>query len=110
MGFCFRKFLQNSELVFPTGYPGPASAKGFSLRCSVKLKKNGYLLELFCPWLPVADPGFPRRRGRTNPRVWANLKPITDIWQDFCRKLHENEKNWTDRRVGGGRGAGDTLP
>ena len=24
-------------------------------------------------------------------------KPI--IWQDFCRKLHENERNWTARRA-----------
>ena len=40
----------------------------------------------------VADQGFPKR-GRQP--LYLGQKPI--IWQDFCRKLHENERNWTER-------------
>ena len=40
----------------------------------------------------VADPGF-RRRGAPTPEF--GVKPT--IWQDFCRKLHGNERNWTER-------------
>ena len=43
----------------------------------------------------MADPQFPK--GRRQP-VSLEQKPI--IWQDFRRKLHENERNWTER--GGG--------
>ena len=57
------------------------------------------------PWRPpldppmtVADPGFPRPKEPT-PVFWA--KPIN--WQDFCRKLLENERNWSKR----GRGSLD---
>ena len=35
-------------------------------------------------------------------RLNLGQKPI--IWQDFCRKLHENERNWTER------GGGMSLP
>ena len=38
----------------------------------------------------VADPGFPRP-GRSNPEF--GTKPV--IWQDFCPKLNENERNYT---------------
>ena len=39
--------------------------------------------------LSVADPGFPRQ-GR---------QPFSLVQgpKDFCRKLHENEKIWTER-------------
>ena len=56
----------------------------------------------------MADPGFPRRRGRQP--LSLVQKPI--IWHDFCPKLHENERIWTETgadpnigfsgRVGGG--------
>ena len=39
----------------------------------------------------VADPGFPRR-GASTPEFEAN----SIIWQDFCPKLHGNEKNGTE--------------
>ena len=39
------------------------------------------------------DPEFPRWAGR-QPLVWGQ-KPI--IWQDFCQKLHENERNWIEK-------------
>ena len=42
--------------------------------------------------LPEADPGFPRR---WTPTPELGTKSIT--WQDLCRKLHENERNWTER-------------
>ena len=42
-------------------------------------------------FFPVADPEF-HRRGAPTPQSWAN--PI--IRQDFCRKLHENVRNWTN--------------
>ena len=42
----------------------------------------------------MTDPGFySRRRGR-QPLILGQ-KPI--IWQDVHRKLHENERNWTER-------------
>ena len=43
----------------------------------------------------VVDPGFPRWRwgGRCEP-LSLGRKPI--ILQDFCQKLHENERNWTE--------------
>ena len=41
----------------------------------------------------VADPGFPRWGGQP---LSLDRKPI--IWQNFCRKLHENERNWTESR------------
>ena len=37
------------------------------------------------------DPGFSRRGEGHSLSLWQ--KPT--IWQDFCRKLHENEINWT---------------
>ena len=40
----------------------------------------------------MADPGFPRRRGQP---LSLEQKPI--ILQDLYRKLHENERNWTER-------------
>ena len=44
--------------------------------------------------LPVAGPGYPRRgRERQFERVYANL--LFD--KLFCRKLHENERNWSER-------------
>ena len=39
----------------------------------------------------VADPGFPRR-GRQAPRWGANL-----LFDQFFPKLHEHERNWTQR-------------
>ena len=42
-------------------------------------------------WFTVADPESPRR-GRQLLDLWE--KNI--IWQDFSRKLHENERNWTE--------------
>ena len=59
----------------------------------------------------VVDPGFPRR-GRQ--LMVLGHKPI--IWQDFWQKLHENERNWTERgRVPGApsfgsANAGSILP
>ena len=44
----------------------------------------------------VADPGFPRRGGATIKPLCLARKPV--IWQDFCRKLHENERNGTEWR------------
>ena len=41
-----------------------------------------------CFHKPVADPGFPRR-GTPTLSLWR--KPL--IWQDFCQKLHENERH-----------------
>ena len=41
----------------------------------------------------VTDPGFSRRR-----RQRPSLGQKSIIWQDFCRKPHENEINWTERR------------
>ena len=40
----------------------------------------------------VVDPEFPREVA--NPYV-LNITPIS--WQGFCRKLHESERNWTNR-------------
>ena len=34
----------------------------------------------------MADPGFPGARGGPSPIIWHN----------FCRKLHEHEKKWTE--------------
>ena len=42
----------------------------------------------------LADPGFPGRGG-TNPRGVTPIYYLTI----FCRKLHENERNWTEMRV-----------
>ena len=42
--------------------------------------------------LLLAFPEFPRRGWEVNTWVLGK-KPI--IWQDFCRKLHEKERNWT---------------
>ena len=43
---------------------------------------------------PVADhPGFPDGGGRL-PHRWGS-QPI--IWSNFSRKLHENERNWTQK-------------
>ena len=39
----------------------------------------------------VADPEFPRRGG--DPKM--GVKPITFL--NFSQKLHENERNWTQR-------------
>ena len=47
----------------------------------------------------VADPGFHRRTGGGRQPLRLGRKPI--ICQDFCRKLHENGRNWTEG--GGGR-------
>ena len=41
----------------------------------------------------MANPGFPRPRGHQP--MSLGQKPI--IWQDFCWKLHENERNWTEK-------------
>ena len=41
---------------------------------------------------PVADPGL-SRPGTPAPEFGAKLI----IWQDFCQKLHEIERNWTER-------------
>ena len=38
----------------------------------------------------VTDPGF-SRQGQRQPLSFGQ-KPI--IWQDFCQKLHGNERNW----------------
>ena len=38
----------------------------------------------------VVDPGFPR--GAPTPE-----EPIF-IWQNFWQKIHENERNWTERQ------------
>ena len=46
-----------------------------------------------CNQDPVADPGFPSRGGRQLPR-WGR-KPIN--WRNLFRKLHENERIWTQR-------------
>ena len=43
--------------------------------------------------MPVADPGFPEGGGYQPQSLWQT--PI--IWQDYCQKLHENERNWTER-------------
>ena len=45
----------------------------------------------------MADPGFPRRGGAQPLSLGQKLI----IWQDFCRKLHENKKNL----IGWGGGA-----
>ena len=42
--------------------------------------------------LPEVDPEFPRR---WTPTPELGTKSIT--WQDLCRKLHENERNWTEK-------------
>ena len=86
--------------------PGYSFAEGFSLRCSIKLEKNGCLLELFCPWLPVTDPGFPRREASI-PEAGT---PAYYLAIFYCRKLHENERNWTKRRVGGEGGHTSLAP
>ena len=44
-------------------------------------------------WLPIADPGFPRR-GTANPWVWGKNLLFHNI---FAKKLHKNERNWTKR-------------
>ena len=43
----------------------------------------------------VADPGFPEGEGHQP--LSLGRKP--NIWQDFCRKLHENERNWIGAHV-----------
>ena len=48
-------------------------------------------LGIVCATLPVADPGLPRR-GRQS----LSLGQKAIIWQDFCRKRHENERNFTE--------------
>ena len=40
----------------------------------------------------VAEPGFPRRGGCTKPWIWGKNVLFCRI---FCRKLQENESNWT---------------
>ena len=50
--------------------------------------------------LSVADPGFLIRQEGWVPALSLARKHI--IWQDFCQKLHEHERNWTD--WGGRRG------
>ena len=44
----------------------------------------------------MADPGFPDEG--VNPLVWAK----TNYLAIFLRKLHENERNWTEVCVWGG--------
>ena len=42
----------------------------------------------------MADTGFPRRGlGGGGQPLSLGQKPT--IWQGFCRKLHENQRNWT---------------
>ena len=45
---------------------------------------------LFCHQWRIQD--FPDRWGQP-----LNLGHRLIMWQDFCRKLHENERNWTKR-------------
>ena len=45
-----------------------------------------------CQIVTVAHPGFPRRRAQT-----PGFREKTIIWKDFCRNLHENERNWAKR-------------
>ena len=42
----------------------------------------------------MKDSGF--RRWGWGATPWFGVTPI--IWQDFCQRLHENERNWTERR------------
>ena len=57
-------------------------------------------------WIPesVTDPGFLREWGH-QPQRWERQ---LIIWQNICRKLHENERNWIERE--GGRVSGTTPP
>ena len=47
-----------------------------------------------CLFGAVVDPGFPRRGHQP---LILEQKPI--IWQSFCLKLQENERNWTESGV-----------
>ena len=47
-----------------------------------------YMEALIC-FLSVTEPGLPRRG-----RQLHNRMPQCIVWKHFCRKLHENEKNW----------------
>ena len=88
--------------IFPRGgAPTPKSAiifQFFAENC-MKMKEFGPPGGARVPGAPpldppmqtVADPGFPR--GGANPR--RRSQHIT--CHTFCLKLHENERNWTER-------------
>ena len=70
----------------------------FSIFCRVQSKMHLWLITLTDPDTDsdldskrVADPGLPRW-GSDNP--WGGAK--TYYLAIFCRKLHENERNWTE--------------
>ena len=47
-----------------------------------------------CSTYAVADLGFSRGGGVGHQSLSLAQEPF--IWQVFCRKLHENERNWTE--------------
>ena len=66
----------------------------------IKIAQVGGVLNIEAHWVPfttelqrtpVADPGFSRGRQP----LGLVLKPI--IWQNFCSKMHGNERNCTER-------------
>ena len=60
---------------------------------SLTLKLTGFRLRTELQRTPVADPGFSRGRQP----LGLVLKPQTIIWQNFCSKMHGNERNCTER-------------
>ena len=80
-----RLSITNANVFYLALYIG--NSKRYQISPKILLKKNEVLT--------VADSGFPRQ-GRQP--LSLGQKPI--IWQDFCQKLHKNERNWN-----GGGGA-----
>ena len=84
--------------IFPRGgsnevrFPLHKLARQLSQRFMIHSIPRAALVARIFMTSSVTDPGFPRRG-----RQLLNLGQKSIIWQDFCRKLHENERNWTKR-------------
>ena len=96
--FILSQHLWKTQWLNPKFQTSPLPSlilKSFRSSCNLlKIFQNVPLsfptLVVFSRGQPVADLGF--HRGDVNPRGDYHL----NVWQNICRKLYENERNWTE--------------